>query len=62
MKKTIRKFLYTALIITMTVLMATISPLQVLAAGRGRSGSTERKILTGKTYVKDVIIVTESEA
>ena len=61
MKKTVRKFLYNILVVFMAVLMASMTAVQVFAGGRNKDKKTERDIASGKLYVKDVIIVTESE-
>ena len=61
MKRTVRRFLYNILTVFMAVLMASMTAVQVFAAGRNTDKKTERDIASGKLYVKDVIIVTESE-
>ena len=61
MKKTARRFLYNILVVFMAFLMASMTAVQVFAAGRNKDKKTERDIASGKLYVKDVIIVTESE-
>ena len=61
MKKSLRRFLYNILVVFMAVLMASMTAVQVFAAGRNKDKKTERDIANGKVYVKDVIIVTESE-
>ena len=61
MKKSVRRFLYNILVVFMAVLMASMTAVQVFAAGRNKDKKTERDIATGKLYVKDVIIVNESE-
>ena len=53
--------LFTLLTLFMAVLMASMSTLQVFAGGRNKDKKTERDIAEGNLYVKDVIIVTESE-
>ena len=61
MKKTARKILYNILVVFMAALMASMTAVQVFAAGRNKDKKTERDIASGKLYVKDVIIVSESE-
>ena len=61
MKKAVRRLLYNTLVVFMAVLMASMTAVQVFAAGRNRDKKTERDIASGKLYIKDVIIVNESE-
>ena len=61
MKKSVRRCLYNILVVFMAVLMASMTAVQVFAAGRNKDKKTERDLATGKLYVKDVIIVSESE-
>ena len=61
MKKTVRTILYKTLTVFMAVLMASITAVQVFAGGRSDEKKTRRDIADGRLYIKDVIIVNESE-